>query len=307
MLLIGSHALNYRLNPTVRKPLDFDVVCTYEEFEEYVKRLPNKRAQYPIQQGKKFVVKFGEAGVEGILEAEIAWPDSSAERMLELASADSKTEHFRTSPFDIPSLNFLYMLKMSHRYLKDSPHFLKTMRDIQVMREHGAFIEEEHEEYFKQRQKDTYTYKHPSLKVSKDNFFKDDEVPYTYDHDSIHEAVKHLEKPAYSYFMRDGAEVSVDLEKFFQLPLQVQLYSVVEESYVLALERAIIPHGRMSNKESFDMALMKVCTSITSGRWREFAWENYDAAQAMYDEGFVEKFWQGVNNGIVQPFKGSKY
>jgi hypothetical protein len=299
MLLIGSVALNYHLDEDVRVPADMDIVCTYDEFEDYSKKIPNKIAQYPIQQGKKFIMKSSEK----IVEAEIAWPDSSSEHLLKVAYKDAK-------PFDqfyIPSLNFLYMLKMSHKYLKDSPHFLKTMRDIQLMRQHGAFIEDAHMEFFIEREKATYAYKHPNLKVDKDNFFKNDEVPYTYDHDSIHEAVKHLDRPAYTYFIIDGAQVQVDKEKFFSLPEHIKLLSVLEESYVLALERAIIPHGKMSAKESFDMALMKVCTSITSGWWREYAWENYDKAQAMYDEEFVNRFWEAEKRGIVKPFKWSMY
>lgn len=38
----------------------------------------------------------------------------------------------------IAPLVLLYTLKMSHEYLKDSPHFLKTMKDIQTMRKYNA-------------------------------------------------------------------------------------------------------------------------------------------------------------------------
>lgn len=58
----------------------------------------------------------------------------------------------------VPSLNVLYMLKMSHRYLKDSPHFLKTMQDIHAMRKLGAVIPAEWESFYQDRMRDTYTH-----------------------------------------------------------------------------------------------------------------------------------------------------
>jgi hypothetical protein len=55
---------------------------------------------------------------------------------------------------------------------------------------------------------------------------------------------------------------------------------------------------------SFLKALEKVCTSITSGWWREFAWENYEAALAMHDRNYVDRFWKAVEAGTVGPYEG---
>jgi hypothetical protein len=195
------------------------------------------------------------------------------------------------------------MLKMSHRYLKDSPHFLKTMRDIHFMRKHGAVIQPEHEAFYKLRRAETYNYNHPKLNTSKADFFQDVEI-YQYEHDTIHEAMKHLDKPAYSYFKHDQSEVFCDKGLFFSGDETIRLCSVLEETYVLALERSQIPHGkRVSPGWSFDKALEKVCTSITSGWFREYAWENYDKIQDMYDPNYVKRFHQGVESGVVKEFK----
>jgi hypothetical protein len=122
-----------------------------------------------------------------------------------------------------------------------------------------------------------------------------------WDHDSVHLAVKHLDKPAYEYFKPEDSEVMVSKEMWDVLPETIKLYAVLEEAYVLALERSLIPFpNRKTPKEAFDMALMKVCTSITSGWFREFSWESYDKVQALYNDNYVDKFQYGVDNEIVK-------
>jgi hypothetical protein len=44
---------------------------------------------------------------------------------------------------------------------------------------------------------------------------------------------------------------------------------------------------------------MKVCTSITSGWFREFAWENYDNVLDLYNDKYVEIFFNKVENKEV--------
>ena len=101
------------------------------------------------------------------------------------------------------------------------------------------------------------------------------------------------EFPAYEYFKEDKSEVFCDKDLFFRLDEQTQLYAILEESYVLALERSQIPFkDKVDPKKSFDISLMKICTSITSGWFREFAWENYHKIQSLYDKTYVQRFWQ---------------
>jgi hypothetical protein len=169
----------------------------------------------------------------------------------------------------------------------------------------GAVIE--YPDLLAKREKETYDYKHPSLMRNKKMFFDPKEgVDYKYDHDSIHlaMAVEPL-VPAYTKFKHDQAEVMIDRTKWDAQPLDVRLNSVLEESYVLALERSQIPfRGKVDPSRSFRIALQKVCSSISSGWWREFAWENYDAVLARFDRDYVTKFDAAVEAGIVKPFEG---
>lgn len=230
------------------------------------------------------------------MEAEITWDGSTAKMLHDLILADPKTIY--ADGLAYASLDVCYMLKMSHRYLKNSPHFLKTMKDIRNLRQFGAAIRPEHKAFLKEREKVTYWYKHPKLNKSKKEFFNGDGVKYVYDHDSIHESVKEGERPAYTYFQSENTEVMCDMKKFFEIDEQIRLNAVYEESCVLALERSIIPFGTDYEK-AFVMALEKVCTSITSGKFREFSYNNYDKVRGMYKESTFDKFFDDVLNDKV--------
>lgn len=306
MLLIGSHALKYYIEIS-REPKDYDVICTYSEFEDWIKSLKPDKPDlcYPINKGKTIVVKKEKY----IFEFEIAWENSSAADILEISktqSLDKITLPIASSEVRIAHPYTLYALKISHRYLKNSPHFNKTLSDIKIIRKYGfGIIPESLKDWLVKREKETYTYDHPNLNQSKSDFFDPNQgINYVYDHDSIHEAMKHLDKPAYSYFKEDDKEVKCSKEKFQKLPYITQIYSVLEEVYVLALERSQIPfRGLVDPKRSFLLALEKVCTSITSGWWREFAWENYNVILQHYNPEYVEKFWEAERKGLIKLYE----
>lgn len=283
-----------------RKPKDYDVLGSYDDVVKFVHYIFGSEPFnfYPISKGNKYLAR----NKNFIIEAEIAWPGSLNEKLFNLIDADPDT----IPGYDeclIPSLDVLYMLKMSHRYLKNSPHFRKTMNDIHLMRKHGAKIREEHMEFFKEREKYTYSYAHPKLNKDKSEFFSNDGLVYVYDHDSIHESMKIMEQPAYTYFKDDQKEVWCSKEKFFSCAEEIRLNAVLEESLVLALERSQIPFPGIDKHRSFRTALEKVCTSITSGWFREYAWENYDDVMERFYElrtTYVDKFWEDVELGIVK-------
>jgi hypothetical protein len=309
MLIIGSRALNgFVRHPRI--PKDWDVICTYEEFEKWAK---GKKFSFLVpQDGAKKMVGQTE---NDIFEFEIAWPGSTAEGLLKAMQPsdkikiETKADSILFPGAYVAGPAVLYTLKMSHRYLKDSPHFLKTRQDILILRNLGARIPGYLNDWLRAREKETYWYKHPNLNQNKDSFFdKNQGIKYEYDHDSIHRAMKHLDKPAYEYYKDDKAQVWCSKELFFSEPEQVRLFGVLEEALVLAIERSQVPFkGKIDPKRSFEMALEKVCTSITSGWFREFAWENYDSVCELFYEhdyfggnNYVDKFWRAVDIGTVE-------
>lgn len=298
LILIGSSALKY--NSWFKDiPKDIDLIGSYDEIVAYVKSNYEIKECYPSSKGKKLIIKTNGP----IIEAEITWDNSSAKMLYDLIIS----KHYTVDgDFIVAPLNILYMLKMSHRYLKDSPHFKKTMAHIRLMRDYGAKFEDEYLDWYKIREKETYNYNHPKLNTTKKDFFSGDGIQYQYDHDSIHLAVKCLEKPAYQYF--SNGEVMSDMGKFKDLPEDIKLFAVLEESMVLAAERSQIPFmdRNIDPKWSFDKALEKVCSSITSGYFREFAWENYYNVQLLYDSygnDYMNKVKDGIQSGLIKPFR----
>ncbi len=312
ILFIGSRALNNALGFPYRTPKDCDFIASFEDSVEFLKSEGCKRIE-PVHGGKKLhgIRSVGDGQVLHY-EAELAWPESTAESLLNIVWSRSVPALFRDDQRFAP-LDALYALKMSHRYRKNSPHFHKTMADITMMRTRGCSgIAEDLQGWFKQRERETYTYSHPKLNTTRKDFFANDGINYIYDHDSIHEAVKIMERPAFDYFKPDTAEVFCSKEMFFLCEPETRLNAVYEESAVLALERSIIPHpGVLTPAAAFAKSLEKVASSITSGWFREFAWENFHEVLALNDartkagKNYVECFQRSLMSGIVKPFKSN--
>jgi hypothetical protein len=307
MLVIGSRALVHN-NPELagtRKCGDWDFIATIDQFNKWYKANKADMLFAVPTDGGKYYHCRGKDGMN--YEFEIAWEGTSARMLLGGygdAGPDVDTDYIYALDYD------LLAIKMSHRYKKNSVHFKKCMDDIRLLRSlienyEGELSSPFLRDFIALREKETYTYSHPALNVDKSAFFKDDGVQYVYDHDSIHEAValeydadyyntphdQHLPimvpRPAYTLYA--GGEVWSSSEKFFNCSEQIRLYGVYEETCVLALERSQIPHGLGKEggptpRWSFEMALMKVCTSITSGWFRSYAWESYDKVMSLYNE-----------------------
>lgn len=308
MLIIGSHAAIFNKIHNGEEPRDTDVIGTFAELQSLIKELKKDalRETHAAGVGLQICAPI-DASHWHIrdhngwnYEFEIAWPGSSGELLLKLEGNEEGREGFA-------SKEACLALKLSHRFKKDSPHFLKTMRDVQAYKSAGIVLTPELENlWLPQREAETYTYNHPKLDVSKGEFFSGDGVRYVYDHDTIHEAVSLFHEPAYKNYMQDGAQVMTDADKFFSCSTDIRLFGVYEEACVLALERSQIPFDfKPDPRYSFELALMKVCTSITSGWFRWYAWENYDKVLDLYNQlgenDYVERFKKNAH--LLKPFK----
>lgn len=309
-MIIGSHALReYGIKTIGRTPKDLDVILLPQELEDYKKSLKEK-----LVYSKE--TRWGETlFIQGTdpVEVEIARPGSSAEELVDIIDQNSLSircrmglpwgSNFRNVSY-VASPDVILALKLTHRYLKNSPHFYKTMDDIRLLRRLGYKVPECLAEWVKKREAETLDYKHPVLDQSKNNFFGGDGVNYVYDHDSIHEAVKIFDVPAFQKIKIDAADVLCSKEKFEQQSMFVRIATVLEEAYVLALERHQIPNNfKPDPRKSFDIAMVKICTSIASGWWREFAWENFETIEKFYDSIYINKFWHAQLTGMLLPYR----
>lgn len=216
----------------------------------------------------------------------------------------SKIESVVLSLFCVGVVILFVCILFVEKAKSNSPHFEKTRNDILDLRKIGAKIPECLTTWFKEREDETYYYKHPNLNQKKEDFFDTPNVTYIYDHDTIHDVVSIEDKPAYTDFL--VGEVKTCKKKFDSLDLNTRLNAVLEESAVLSIERSLVYRDNVTEKDIQDVwlySLQKVCTSITSGWFREFAWENYDLCKKLYYSrvyGYYDKFLQGVKDGRVK-------
>ena len=296
MLITGSCAIKYWF-PVFRETKDIDYLCTRDEYETFIKA--NKKNIILIKGGKKKHKTVYTVYMNGSspIEFDVGENENSTEQFLNYYG-NLEENYISITP------DYIYAMKMSHRFKKNSPHFNKTMDDITFLRLKGCSIPKCLQEWFRLREKETYDYGHPKLAQSKGDFFDPNiGVKYVYDHDSIHESIKFFDRPAFELIKEDKADVFCSKTKFLSLPYELQLATVQEETYVLSLERNQIPNNFTPDpKKSFLMSLEKVCTSIASGWWREFAWENYYEVVEKYDRNYIDKFKIGLANGVVKDY-----
>lgn len=134
----------------------------------------------------------------------------------------------------------------------------------------------------------------PKLNKSKSEFFDDKVIKYI-DHDIIHEIVAQNNKPAYTFIQEEGSEVQCSKTLWNQVSNEIKLNCVYEETLVITIERHILPtikgdKIRLQPLEAYKWALMRICTDLTSGWFRDFAIDNYEIILDRYDENKIYKY-----------------
>lgn len=307
ILVIGSRALHKAglIPQSDIENSDWDFISLKHDWDSF----RNKMNGYVVEVKAPDVEAFSciHNGKKTFFESYIVTPETTNTSnylalMYEWQNPNNQKDEL--SGFYWASPELCLALKLSHRYKKNTKHFRKTMRHINYLMNRGVRLNDKLELLKDMREKETLNYAHPVLDTTKEKFFVDDF--YIYDHDTIHESVKLLDQPAYKFYMKENSQVMTDKEKFFSLPEEIKLAGVYEEACVLALERSQIPYGdRCSPEESFKMALEKVCTSITSGWFREYAWNNYHNVVAIYNKMGKDDYVKRFNNNkdLIRPFK----
>lgn len=305
MLVIGSYALREHARArgfsTFRPIPDLDLMCTEKEMVEFC-----------LQRGLRAIDKLSlshyivrDAHTFGNVEFQIA--EESPATAAYLAHPRSKSDLNLAIPggsIPVASLAMLYSLKRSHRFL--ARHWEKHIKDYHFIRQLRGF-EDEMPEVTKLKTEETkHTKKSPSLNKAKDEFFKDDVSNHTFEHDQIHEMMAHRERPMFEYIADSSTgTVRSSKKKFFELPELAQYQCVLEEAYVIALERGVIPmlyEGKKlaDSKSALQWAMMRICTTLTSGWFREFAVENYPRIMFLANHEYVEKFLRAVDDARIK-------
>lgn len=162
-------------------------------------------------------------------------------------------------------------ITMYHKHLKN--HFILDNDDFRIYNEREKLT---HELFDK--------FKHPSLNKSVEDFF-DDYVTKKYNHDYLHELFKYKDEPMYKKMQRDYSKAWCEKDLWHSFTYEEKCMCVAEETYVIATERFLVPKNwNYSTKFSYLQSLKKVCTTLTSGWFRDFAIDEFPTIFSLYDE-----------------------
>ena len=129
----------------------------------------------------------------------------------------------------------------------------------------------------------TFPQGHPSLMKSKEDFF-DDFVTKKYDHDELHKIVAFSSEPMYNKILKDNEPVFCDRAKWELLSHEQKLQCIAEETYVIAIERFLVPNDwKYPAKLAYIKSLNKVCTTLCSGWFRDYAIDHYPELFELFD------------------------
>ena len=135
-----------------------------------------------------------------------------------------------------------------------------------------------------------------SFDKSADEFFGQYVNRYI-EHDKLHEYFKHTEIPMYKKILK--GEVSCDKNKWDELSSNEKIYCALEEIYVIASERYLIPKilkgdSNLFVRLSFMKAMNSLSTTMTSGFFRDFLIDNYDVILLNYNPDYYKILYDVV-------------
>ncbi|CAG8628368.1 uncharacterized protein OCT59_019114 [Rhizophagus irregularis] len=119
---------------------------------------------------------------------------------------------------------------------------------------------------------------HINLNMSNDDFLENEDnlfVQKCIPREDLHELVKYGDHPIYQG-LRDGQSKAL-IKKFLfeKLDYQTKINCIKEEAMVIALERYLIPMISKDQENSYKLALVRICTTLTKVWFRQFAIDNY--------------------------------
>lgn len=125
----------------------------------------------------------------------------------------------------------------------------------------------------------------PTLAQTNEEFFND-AVTKVYDHDYLHTLYAYGDSPLYESLKKPTQMEQAWCEKDLWLDLtdEQRNMCVAEECYVIATERFLVPNDwGYSSKRAYFNALQKVCTTLTSGWFRDWAIDHYPEVLYLYE------------------------
>lgn len=297
MLIVGSKALKYHFPNFPRSSRDIDVIG-YESDVDYLKDIlkPESIVQYEYTTLLKNIQNKTDVFDTDSVEVLLVEKSESLQKYLDYDKGKT-----------FASVEVLFSLKKSHIHFPIK--FKKHIHDFCFLNEQvdGIDILEDITQLnYKETEKRHGKLKTPSLNKSVDDFFgqSKDYVTSYFVHDDMHKVMAHYDIPLFEKMQKDRTIVKCEEDNWRVFPYEDKCLCVLEEAYVIALERKILPMifggGKgYTSLEAFDWALMRICTTLCSGWFRNFATKNYFVIKTLYNPNYVEKFLTAYENGDI--------
>ena len=124
----------------------------------------------------------------------------------------------------------------------------------------------------------------PNLNQTVEQFF-DDGVKKVHNHDYLHSLFAYSIQPMYTRLQTDKTKAWCSKELWEGLTHVEKLQCVAEEAYVISTERFLVPKNwEYPMKLAYMQSLGKICTTLCSGYFRDFAIDHYPEVLRLFNK-----------------------
>lgn len=311
-IIIGSRAFNAYF-PGIVEPKDLDLIGTREDFLNFVKaRGEDVIGDLAYKGNYKIVARSVEFG---LIECELIQNGNSSDlyecfyrawfEKIPKPAAVWNGFQFYCAP---PSMQF--SIKLAHIYhpinwekhILQFSHLNRAMGGSDLVPGITKVRAAETEAHFGKLRT-------PSLmKANKETFFLDNiEKIRVFDHDEIHRVMAYeWNTPMFRKVQLDPSQVRCYRDMWEKMTYEDKCSCVLEEAFVIALERRMIPYifiGKQytNEREALKWTLMRICTTLCSGWFRKFARDNYHyiLSRGMSEQSYVQRFLEKFEAGDI--------
>lgn len=304
MLVVGSKALNYHYPNLKRSVKDVDIIGNNNDIRYLISTLSPEKVIETKNLTTLVNIKnkddfFNTSNVE-ILNSDNSL--SLTEYVKYEFNKGIKNEFIRYASPEV-----LLSLKKSHinfpikfnKHIYDYNFLLKELKEDKLSDITSL--------NFKETEERVGELKAPSLSKSTKKFFEQSNkyVKYFYVHDDLHRVMAHYENPIYEDMQLNSESAWCEKDMWEIFSFEKKAKCVLEEAYVISLERKIIPMLNNSgeiitSKNAFEWAMMRICTTLCSGWFRSFATDNYVEIVKFYNPQYVQKFLKADRMGLIK-------
>jgi hypothetical protein len=304
MIIVGSKALKYYFPNIQREIKDVDVIGTQSDINYLCNALQPEKVRN-TEHITTLINIQNKFGIWDTNNVEILNADAS-QSLRRYIDYDTKSGNLG-SGIRYASLEVIFSLKKSHIHFPIK--FDKHIKDYCLLYDYlngKDKLSDITKLNFKETESRVGKLRTPSLNKSTKEFFGQSNgyVETLFIHDDIHRVMAHYDKPLYERMQKDLSLAKCEKDMWETFTFEEKCKCVLEEAYVIALERKILPSifgGKawVNSEEALNWSLMRVCTTLCSGWFRDFATNNYLKIKEYINQNYVDKFLEAYQNGQI--------